>query len=193
MSLAAWAEKKDEAKSDPEGVPVEAKLVVKKDSYKLDLGGKSADEFRKLLKDAEQTGRYPNAPEVDLVLELRNTGDKDLKLWTKGDPVKIDLVLKGDGAVNMPLKGRAFTLEFRLPEAETLAAGKTISFPIKSLAHGFRGTSSHSYWIEPGEYTLTASFITAVSPAPKGSKDAGEGFGNVVLTSAPVKIKVEKK
>jgi hypothetical protein len=73
----------------------------------------------------------------------------------------------------------------------TLAPGKTYSMPIKSLQHGFRGVSKSTYWTEPGEYTITASFKTAISPAPKGSKEAEKGFGNALLVSEPVKVKVE--
>jgi hypothetical protein len=85
----------------------------------------------------------------------------------------------------------AFTLDFRAPKVMTLASGKTFSIPIKSLQYGFRGVAKSSYWTEPGEYTITAGYKTAISPAPKGSKEAEKGFGNAVVTSDPVKVKVE--
>jgi hypothetical protein len=61
------------------------------------------------------------------------------------------------------------------------------------LQYGFRGVAQEAFWTEPGEYTLTASFTTALSPAPPGSKDAGKGFGTVSLNAEPIKIKVEAK
>jgi hypothetical protein len=103
------------------------------------------------------------------------------------------LDLKGKDAVNEALKGIAFTLEFRVPKSTTLAPGKSVEIPIKTLSYGMRGASHRSYWIEPGEYTLTATYQTAVSPAPKGSADAENGFGKVALTTAPIKLKVEGK
>jgi hypothetical protein len=62
--------------------------------------------------------------------------------------------------------------------------GKTMTIPVKRLLHGFRGVSSASYWTEPGDYTLRASYKTAVE-----GLDLKPGQ-NVVITSPPVKIKV---
>ena len=50
-----------------------------------------------------------------------------------------------------------------------------------------------AYWTEPGEYTLTASLKSGISPAPKDSKDTRDGFGVVTFTTEPIKIKVEGK
>jgi hypothetical protein len=123
---------------------------------------------------------------------VKNTGDKSLKVWTKGDPVVLTLELKGDGAVNVP-SGLAFTLEYRSPSAVEVPAGKTVEFPVKALSSGHRGAERYSYWTASGEYDLVATLKTGVSPAPVGAKDAGDGFGQVTLTSAPLKIKVEAK
>jgi hypothetical protein len=180
-------EKKD--KPMPADVPVTAKLVAKKTTYGLDLGGKTGEEFRKMLKEAEKAGRVPPAPAVDMALELTNTSDKEIKLWTGGDPVQVDLKLAGPGAVNAtPLL--AFTTDFRGPVVTALAPGKSLSVPITKLQYGFRGASNLSYWTEPGEYKLTASYKTAIQPAPKGSTEQ-MGFGLVSITAEPITIKVE--
>ena len=42
---------------------------------------------------------------------VKNTGDKPVRLWAKGDPVVLTLELKGEGAVNLEPRV-AFTLEF---------------------------------------------------------------------------------
>ena len=42
----------------------------------------------------------------------------------------------------------------------TIAAGKTVEMPIKSLKYGFRNAEKMAYWTEPGEYTLSASLKT---------------------------------
>jgi hypothetical protein len=182
--LAAAAEEKP-----TDLLAVKAKLVAKKNSYSLDLGGKTGDEFRKALKDAEKSGRMPSPPVVEMTFELTNTSDKEIKIWTGGDAVQLDLKLTGPGAVNaMPLL--AFTTEFRGPIATTLAPGKSVSVPITKLRYGFRGASNMSYWTEPGEYKLAASYKTGIQPPPKGSKESN-GFGLVTIAAEPITINVE--
>jgi hypothetical protein len=69
----------EKSKTDPPGVPLEARLIAKKDTYVLDLGGKTPEEFRKLLKDSSAP-----APAVVLELEFRNSGDKNLTFLVGG-------------------------------------------------------------------------------------------------------------
>lgn len=179
-------------KDKPNKSAVTAKLIANKGTYKLDLDGMTPEQFRAALKEAETTGKYPKAPAVDLTLELTNTSDKEVQIWQSGDPVQLRLELKGAGAVSAKPR-RAFTREFRIPRAVTLAPGKKHTLAIKSLQSGFRGVSELAYWTEGGDYTLIAHFQTGISPAPAGSKEAGDGFGRATLTSEPVKIKVEAK
>jgi hypothetical protein len=191
LSAPALAARADEPKKADDG-PVTAKLVAKTTTYTLDLGDKKADEFKQTLKDAEKGGKWPKPPEVSLSLELTNTTNKDVTVWVGGDATRLELDLKGPGAVsiapNVPM-----TREFRGPKPVTIEAGKSTSIEIKSLSYGMRNGSKSAYWTEPGDYTLGASFTTGVSPAPKGSADAGDGFGKVTLTAEPIKIKVEAK
>ncbi len=80
VTLPAAIVQKDEAKSDPPGAHVEAKLVAKKATYPLDLGGKSAEEFKKAIAAAAATGDYPDPPQVDLVLAQRQrSGERAAK------------------------------------------------------------------------------------------------------------------
>jgi hypothetical protein len=187
--LAARADDKKDKDPPKSDLPVTAKLTAKTESYTLDS---KADDLKKQLDDAKKSGKYPTPPKVDLALEITNTSDKDVEIWTSGDPVVLTLDLKGPGAVSVdPLK--AFTDEFRVPKATTLAPGKSFTIPVKGLTYGFRGAASQAYWTEAGEYTLGATFQTGISPAPKGAKDVQDGFGKVSLTAEPVKIKVEAK
>jgi RNA polymerase sigma factor (sigma-70 family) len=179
------------AKTDPAGVPLEARLVAKKDTYRLDLGGKTPDEFRKLLQDKT----YPPAPTVELELQFRNTGDKDLSFLVGGTNPDMPLLLKldGAGAFNAVLPAMLAAIVSRPPTEISLASGKTHSFAVGSLRTANLGREgSISYWTEPGEYTLTATFRTEVNPAPQGAKEGRKkGFGQVTLTSNPLKLKVE--
>lgn len=189
------AQKKDEGpKADPKGTPLELTITGKKTEHVLDTGGLSPADYRKMIEAAlkEKGGkRPPPPPAVDLVVELKNTSDRPVQVWTKGDPVVLELELKGKGAVNgsPPL---AFTADFRIPEASEIAPGKSFAFPVKSLRSGFRGASKFSYWTAPGEYELVAKLKTGMQPAPKGAKDF-DGFGVVTLTSAPFRITVTEK
>jgi hypothetical protein len=182
--------KKDQGKTDPAGVPLEATLVAKQAPYALDLGGRTAEEFRKLIQAGDDTGRYPPPPKVDLVLELRNTGDKDLQVQMGGTRNVVTLDLQGKGGVSVKLKKQITPKFIIASKPVTLAPGKSASVPITSFSYGFKG-SDNAYWTEPGEYTLAASYQTAVSPAPKDAKAGPDGFAPVTVTSAPIKIKVE--
>ncbi len=170
--------------------PVAARLVARKATYTLDRGGLTADEYAAAIKEGARTDKLPPVPQVDLLLELTNTGDRDVQLWVTGDPVMLTLNLKGPGAVSIePL--RAFTDEFRVPTALTLPPGKTHTIAIKSLHYGLRGLAQQAYWTKPGEYTLGAVLQTGISPPPAGAKEVEENFARVRITADPIKLTVE--
>jgi len=191
LSAPAIAQDKDpEPKPRP---PLEAKLVAAKTTYQLDLGGATADDFKKSIEAGSKKGeRLPPTPAVDLMLELTNTTDKDLTFHHKGDPGQIELELKGKGAI-MAKPRLAFTTDFRLPSSMTLEPGKKTTIKISSLTYGFRGASQMAYWTEPGEYTLTVKFHTSIKPAPKGTKAGQDGFARTIVASEPIKVTVEEK
>lgn len=190
---AAADDKTEKPTADPEGTPLEVTVTGKKTTYTLDRGGRTAAEYvEKLSAAGKGGGKVPDPPAVELEVTVKNTSDKPVTVWTKGDPVVLTLTLKGKGAENLepPL---AFTREFRGPEGVELAPGKAHTFTVKSLSSGFRGRSKFAYWTAAGEYELTATLKTGMSPAPEKAKDAGEGFGEVTVNSKPFKIKVEEK
>ncbi len=178
----------DKGKTDPPGVPLAATLTSKPASYALDLDGKTADEVRKQM----EAGVYPAPPAVDLSLEIRNTGDKDLLIRMGGTTTIINLDLKGPAAVSVAFKGRVANHLVVAPKTITLAPGKSQSVPINSLAFGFKDSHA-AYWLAPGKYTLTASYKTTVSPAPAKAIAADEGFGTTTIISAPLILAVEGK
>jgi hypothetical protein len=186
------AKDKDKGKTDPPGAPIEAVLKAKKATYTLELGGKSAAEFKKAVEGGDATGEYPEAPAVDLVLELRNTGDKDVQVKVGGTMNVIDLDLQGPGAVSAQLKRQITNKLLIASKTITLAPGKSEEVPVTSLGYGFKG-GYRAWWTEPGKYTLSASYKTSVSPVPAGGKDNGDGFADVKVISAPTTITVEAK
>jgi hypothetical protein len=163
-----------------------------KTEYVLDTGGLTPAEYKRKVEKASESGRPLPTPEVDLTVEITNTSDKPVEIWTGGDPVRLVLTLDGDGALNLtpPL---AFTREFRLPKAETLAPGKSIAFRLTELTSGFRGRSHFAYWTNAGTYKLTCSFSTGIKPAPPGTKEEMDGFGRILISSEPLIVTVKLK
>lgn len=178
--------------AEPKGTPLELTVTGKKTTYTLDRGGLTAAEYAKKLADGKKSGKLPPPPAVELEVTVKNVSDRPVTVWVKGDPVVLALALKGKGAENVE-PSLAFTLEFRAPEGVEIAAGKTHTFPVKALKSGHRGGSKFAYWTAAGEYELVATLKTGMTPAPKDAKDAGDGYGQVTLTSAPLKLKVEEK
>ena len=177
--------------TDPPGVPLEARLVARKDTYTLDLGGKTPEEFRKLV----ESRHYPAAPEVDLVLEFHNTGDQEIKFLVGGHnpDIPVQLRLDGPGAMNVTLPaGPGSKSQSRPPEQVSLAPGKSHALPFGRLWTSNAGHEGCAcYWTQPGEFTLVATYQTGVFPPPKDAKPWNKEFGTVTLTSSPVKLKVE--
>ena len=185
-------DKKDGPKADPPGTPLELVLTGKTVKYTLDTGGLAPEEYKKKVEGMVAADRLPPTAKVDLKVEVKNTSDKPVTVWAKGDPVVLELELKGKGALNVKPR-LAFTREFRSPSAVEIGPGKTLDIPVKALVSGFRGASKYSLWTLPGEYELVATLKTGVKPAPEGAKKGMDGFGVVTLTSAPLELTVEKK
>jgi hypothetical protein len=85
------------------------------------------------------------------------------------------------------------TMDYRMPKAVKLGAGKTLEIPVMQLSGGMRGMSKYSYWTKAGEYELKASFKTGLSPAPKDAKSNAEGFAMISIESEKLKIEVKDK
>jgi hypothetical protein len=182
------------SKSEPPGVPLEITLKSEKDTYTLDRGGKSAAEYLDQIKKTIDGGSVFGPPQVDLTIEVRNTGKDEITSWTTGDPLKIMLELKGPSAYNTRLPV-AFDAVLYLPTGAAFGPGKSHTFKLSALRFGFRGDSHAAYWTEEGEYTLSATLETGVSPIPKDAKEYAEDktYGLVTLISAPIKLKVVLK
>jgi WD40 repeat protein len=169
----------------PSDLPLETKLVSRKDAYTLDLGGRTPEEVARLVGSDSK----PPAPKVDLELILRNTSERTITLDPDGS---FDCYLIGDGAMNWPELPRQTgridgTAE---PPKITLAPGESHTLPIKSLDHPCDGYGGQSYWLLPGEYTLRASYHVWIKPAPDGRYTSQDGRGPVTLRPAPLRVKV---
>jgi hypothetical protein len=176
-----------ESKAEPKLVakagPLTMRLVAKKDTYALDLGGKSPNEFRKLLKDIDPFGRgekpIPPGPVVDLEFVVTNTSDKPVTImWGGDDASTLNFELKGPGAVGVST--RLTTTDLKVSTPVTIAPGRSFTHPVTQLASYPRGKNSW-YWTEPGEYTLTARWQQDGPKEGEKGSDAG---------TEPIKLKV---
>jgi hypothetical protein len=171
------------------GAALEVRLVAHKESYVLDLGGKSAEQFRKQILDFEKKGRdLPQPPAVDLVLELRNTSDKDLHVCLgQGDYGLIHgltLELKGPGALKASFaNARGAQVP---PTIVDVPAGKTHKVVLTRLETSDGRTYRAVYWTQPGEYTLVLR-CDLVARAQGAWQTVSK------LESNPVKLKVVEK
>jgi hypothetical protein len=170
--------------------PLELRLVVKKDVYVLDLGGKTPEEFHEHVTKAEKTrGVMPTPPLVDLILEIRNKGSKKVTAYVDGPNAQLTLELKGPGALSAKIKQDGVSTT-DAADTVTLAPGRSYSIPIKQLKVGTVLEPQYLYWTKPGEYTLSA---TLQLDDEKRSGDTVEFVKGPKLTSVPVKVKVEEK
>jgi hypothetical protein len=169
--------------------PVALTIVAKTDKYKFDAGGKTPAEFKKELEAiAEQQkggklAKPPKPPAVDLVLVLTNTSKEEVTIYVGGDTNAYTFELTGgDGSIALG-SALAFTADFKLPKAVTIAPGKAHEIAVKQLSDGLRGMARNVYWTGPGEYKLSAKYTLATKDGQKGTE----------LKSEPVKITVTEK
>jgi RNA polymerase sigma factor (sigma-70 family) len=171
----------------PTNVPLDARLVGKK-KFPLDLHGMTAEQFRDRLKPAPV---MPGQPQVDLKLEVTNTGDKALKLQVGGAAYHLTLDLNGPGAVIVP--GLVRRPGRPQPAREvTVEPGKTVTLvELPRLSFNSPKGLRLAYWTEAGDYTLEAEYQVTVSPAPAGTEANSDGFGPVTLQTPKFKFTVE--
>ena len=177
--------------AEPRDAPLAARLVLYTDSYRLDPETvKKLEEYRTPVEDrrGRLMGAGPAPPDVDMVYELKNTGAEPVAILIGGDICRLELKLEGPGAMTLP-SGLARTMEFRMGRWLRLEPGAVHAIPIRKLSYGTRGDSKRAYWTKPGDYKLTATYVTAY----KVGKDAGGAppeKANVKVTTAPAEVKV---
>jgi RNA polymerase sigma factor (sigma-70 family) len=187
------ANKSDTAKRGrtvPAGIPLDARLVGKT-AFTLDLHGMTAEQFRDRLKPAPV---LPGMTQVDLRLEVTNTGEKPLKLQVGGATNYLTLDLQGPGVVIVPALVRRpqFGKPATPPKEVTVEPGKTVTLlELPRLTFNSPKGVRMAYWTEAGEFTLEADYQVAVSPAPAGTEANADGFAPVSLLTPKFQFKVE--
>jgi hypothetical protein len=171
---------KPKGKPDRRAAPLEATLASRKESYTLDLEGRTAAQFARRV-NFNQGLDLPPAPEIDLELTLRNVSDESVSISVFKDFITV--ALSGDGAMNHPEVPVTQVGTSPPAEPHDLAPGESCSVPIKSMGKTYR---RHSYWLLPGEYTVYVTCSVSVTPAPKNSY-----FSDMIdVEPAPLRLKV---
>lgn len=184
-------DEKSAASTLPQGLPLELRIINEQSSWELDSRGDRPAQFQEKIREGQKSGALVSATRVELQLEIRNTGTIDVRIWVSGDDTLLTLDLQGTGPMTADSKTRPDSRVIP-PVAVTIPAGKSHTIALTSLAHGFRNQAKNTYITEIGDYQLTATFKTAVSPAPKGSRRLAADFGEVILKSAPIEFYVKR-
>lgn len=162
-----------------------AELVALTNTYELDPA-MTAPEFAEELRKASAERDLPaRPPKVKLILRLTNTGARELTFGVGARNSTVDLDLQGPKVVSVnPVLPMSQELQFGTNL--TLKAGAHYDIPISSLISGtvatgrWSGTGKFSYWLEPGDYSLTATFTTGTGPK------------QVQVATEPVQLRVMK-
>ena len=179
------------ATTEPKGLPLELRIVSEGANWQLDTRGEQPFKFQQMIREGEKSGALVPATRVELQLEIRNTGISEIRIWVGGDDTLLSLDLQGTGPMMVSSKVKP-TPGVVPPVVVTIPAGKSHKIPLTSLAHGFRNQAKHTYITEIGDYQLSATYKTAVSPAPSGSRRLAADFGEVILKSAPIEFYVKR-
>ncbi|QDT97417.1 hypothetical protein V144x_28920 [Gimesia aquarii] len=170
--------------------PVEARLIVNQSKYILSPK-RRGKAFRKRIEAETDSDKLPAAPQVDLVLELKNISKENVMIWPKGAISYPDLTVKGPGVVqpdNLKSISGASSGSSIQP---TIAPGKSYRLSIDSLNPN--GGTPWFYWSEPGEYTITATYTVYTGlpafPLPDDKKPKNKPK-KYEVTTPPVKVKV---
>lgn len=190
ISIAAEPDAKPGPSTEPKDLPIELTIVSETNEFYFDGRGEQPAKFQQRIRDMEKYGDPLPATRVQMNLQIKNKGKSTIRIWESGDATLLTLDLKGPDAMTAEAKRKG--TGFISPTVVSIAPGKTYSIPLTSLTSGFRNETKFAYCGGLGNYQLSASFKTGMSPTPQGAKALGNDFGEVVLKSAPYAFRVEK-
>ena len=181
-------------------IPVALRLTARQRDYKLDLGGRPAHEFRALIKRLKENPRdlasqpIPESPAVDLQIDIVPLTSDPVRVLLGGTCNGMFIEVNGPGVLTFT-PSEPVPAMMCPPEAIPISRGSSytvyathLPFPVLPA---FAWGRSFTYWTEPGEYTLRAVWNAGISPAPPGSRDDGNGFGHLTISSDPVTVYVQ--
>lgn len=176
---------------DPEPPPrkgIVVRLVAKKTTYKLDLGGKTKNDYVAAVKKGDV-----EAPKVELELVITNYTKEAIRLRTTGSTNRLTLKLEGEGAIEASITTGVVRPKIQYA---VLNPKEKVVIPIARLASigpatkkGADAPEKRHFWTEPGEYKLSASLYAYVMTDPNGVNPVVQ---YKTFETRPVTLKVEK-
>lgn len=171
--------------------PVTARLIARRRRYILPLD-RHGDVFRRQIESETKSDNLPPAPEVDLVLELKNISQHDVMIWPRGAITVPELFVTGPGVVG-PENLQEFSGTSSATSVQpTIKPGKTRVIRIKSLNPG--GGTPWFYWCEPGQYSIRAAYDVYTNlppfPFPNPTNQPTNKPQKFTVTTPPVEVEV---
>ncbi|WP_372365357.1 hypothetical protein [Candidatus Uabimicrobium sp. HlEnr_7] len=165
-----------------------AKIIIKKSKYKIDLAGRSVQQFAKEMRAISRkafiSGGTPltKPTKLRIWLELTNTSDKDIKLELGGDKGDISVIGKGAGFLSITTT-TTYVDQLLRGTGLTLKPGQKHRIHF-SMTSGFR-SSSHNFWTKPGNCSLSF-YVTCLLHEQGWDWDATRI--NITVTGVVVKV-----
>jgi hypothetical protein len=121
-------------------------------TFQLQADGQSSKTFRSKLIEAASKGQHAEPPEVDLMLEIRNSTNHPIRLRFDDPRAELRFALSGPGVlrIDAPINTDPFA-GLRILD---IASGSSRALPIRRLIGGSRSQPVYWYWTEPGNYRL---------------------------------------
>jgi hypothetical protein len=184
-AFSAQAKAEEPNPEPPPPAPVTVKLVAKKKTYKLDLGGLTAAKFRQRVKAGND---LPQAPTLDMVLVITNNSKNPIRIRSTGSTTRVMLEVTGPDVVQAAINEA-------LPRPKIsyviLASKQSLEMPVDRLASKISTIRyNRHYWTEPGEYKVTASIYTSVQM--DYNANVAVRLEYKTLKARPITVKVEK-
>jgi putative zinc finger protein len=156
-------------------------------TFALERGSQSHEAYRQALQAAALKGQLPQSPRIDLVLEVRNRGDRPVYLDVGGPGTELSLELRGPGTLRLPLAAKS-ELPFLTQRQVRLAPGASYRLPIPRLIGGSRGSLYALYWTTPGRYMLSVRYRVGTAATENGPTPQAWPLRTFLAPSLPVQI-----
>lgn len=176
--------------TEPKNLPLELKIINNAlEAYDVDARGDPFYKFQENIRKRERSGTLLFATQVEMELEIKNTGIAPIQILISSESTQLVLDLTGNGAMTAHATS-ATSRDPVVPQPVTINPGKSYKMALTSLASTFRNQTTHCYVTEAGLYQLSVKLRTGIFPPPKNATHMLQnGFGEVLLKSAPIEFR----
>jgi hypothetical protein len=161
-------------------------------TFALKRGNQSPEAYRQALQAAALKGQLPPPPRIDLVLDVRNRGDRPVYLDVGGPGTELELELRVPGTLRLPLPANSEP-PFLTQRRVRLGPGASYRLPIPSLIGGRRGSLYGLYWTAPGRDTLAVRYRVSTAPVPAETGQGPKSWSLQTFTAPSLPIQIENR